>query len=243
MQVIGDESSRAVALVNSKKQKHLIDSIIGQSTLLNRPLRINCLYPETGLDLASAISSATDIIVCHHFSPDTPWPVIPNVSVRQRVIVLSDCEDENSIVRTLLQGAHHFFNINEPVSLLATRIQAALRRYRSLDKRILNFAPYTFCMSARQVALGGELIPLNPKEFDCAYYLFANQNRVVTVEELMVSVWSLPAKLDSRRIDTAACRLRKKMSLNEEGNGWYLERVRGTGFKLINEKSNIYSVA
>lgn len=236
MQVVGGESDSTVAVVSNMAQKRLMISIINHMALdqSNRPIK--CV--DSFADVKSA--NATGIVICHENSPNKPAPVVPSYFTDQRIVVMSNRLDEETIVSTLNQGANYFFNIDEPASLLAVRINAALRQYHSADQRVLKFDPYTFFMSARKVELGGKAVPLNPKEFDCAYYLFANQNRIVSSEELMVSVWSLPAKLDSRRIDTATCRLRKKLELNGQDNGWCLDRVRGAG--IILSKENSYSL-
>jgi len=91
--------------------------------------------------------------------------------------------------------------------------------------------PFTFDLEKRQVWLNKELVNLSPKEYEFANYLFSNRDRVVVNSELMTSVWSLPPAMDARRIDTAACRVRKKMQLDER-TGWSLKRLRRVGYEL-----------
>jgi len=74
---------------------------------------------------------------------------------------------------------------------------------------------------------------LSPKEYEFAYYLFVNRHRVIVNAELMMSVWSLPSTMDARRIDTAACRVRKKLQLTENSSGWCLRRIRRVGYELL----------
>ena len=54
----------------------------------------------------------------------------------------------------------------------------------------------------------------------------------MATSELLTSIWSLPASMDTRRIDTAACRVRKKLRLNAS-DGWELNRIRRVGYRLI----------
>jgi len=151
----------------------------------------------------------------------------------QRVVVLSDCTAETSIVHALEQGAHHYFDIAESPTVLQARLGAALRQHALHTRRVLDVAPFKFNLERRSVYRDGKLISLSPKEYEFAYYLFANRHRVVVNSELMTSVWSLPSSMDARRIDTAACRVRKKMQLSESSSGWSLRRIRRVGYELL----------
>jgi len=136
-------------------------------------------------------------------------------------------------VRALEDGAHHVFDIAEPPPLLLARLEAALRQHSLQTRRILDVAPFKFNLERRSVYKDGKLVNLSPKEYEFAYYLFANRHRVVVNSELMTSVWSLPSSMDARRIDTAACRVRKKMQLSEASGGWSLRRIRRVGYELL----------
>ncbi len=183
------------------------------------------------LHAASAVHSAT--IVCHRRSASAPQPGLPICAGDQRIVVFSDCTSEQSIVRALEEGAHHYFDIAEPTLVLQARLEAALRQHSLQAKRILDVAPFKFNLERRSVYKDGKLINLSPKEYEFAYYLFANRHRVVVNSELMTSVWSLPSSMDARRIDTAACRVRKKMQLSDASGGWNLRRIRRVGYELL----------
>ena len=150
----------------------------------------------------------------------------------QRVIVLTDCTRESAIIALLEAGAHHVFGIHESDSLLQVRLQAALRKYSTLDNSSFSIGDIHFDIPKRRVSRAGQSIDLSPKEYDLAYYLFSNRDRTVGNDELMTSIWSLPSSMDTRRIDTAACRLRKKLKLSA-CHGWELKRLRRVGYQLI----------
>lgn len=173
------------------------------------------------------------MIVCHRRSHADPQPGLPSCAEGQRVVVVSDCTSENSIVQALEQGAHHYFDIAEAPAILQARLEAALRQHSLQTQRVLDVAPFKFNLERRSVYQNGKLINLSPKEYEFAYYLFANRHRVVVNSELMTSVWSLPSSMDARRIDTAACRVRKKMQLSETSTGWSLRRIRRVGYELL----------
>ncbi len=158
---------------------------------------------------------------------------LPSVREAQRVVVFSNSPAEETIVTALEQGAHHFFDLSESPQILQARLEAALRQHSIKANRILDVAPFKFNLERRNVYKDSKLISLSPKEYEFAYYLFANRHRVVINSELMTSVWSLPSSMDARRIDTAACRVRKKMQLSDASSGWCLRRIRRVGYELL----------
>jgi len=182
-------------------------------------------------ELEQSTIPARAMVVCHRRSSNTPAPGIPRARRHQRVVVLSDCYTEEDVVSTLEAGAHHFFDIAESKKIIEARLVAALRQHSKPEQRMMEVDPFTFDLEKRQVWLNKELVNLSPKEYEFANYLFSNRDRVVVNSELMTSVWSLPPAMDARRIDTAACRVRKKMQLDER-TGWSLKRLRRVGYEL-----------
>jgi DNA-binding response OmpR family regulator len=184
---------------------------------------------EAALDASDAHPQAT--IVCHRKTPDAPAPGLPRSHRGQRVLVFSDCTGEQEVITALEAGAHHYFNIRESRPVMLARLEAALRQHHHPWQSELVVSPFRFDLEKRRVLLHDDPVNLSPKEYEFAYYLFANRRRVVSNSELMTSVWSLPPSMDTRRIDTAACRVRKKMLLNEQ-TGWSLRRLRRVGYEL-----------
>lgn len=182
-------------------------------------------------ELEQSAVSARAMVVCHRRSSNSPAPGIPRTRRHQRVVVLSDCYSEQDVINTLEAGAHHFFDIAEPKKIIEARLVAALRQHSKPEQRVMEVDPFKFDLEKRQVWLNDELVNLSPKEYEFANYLFSNRDRVVVNSELMTSVWSLPPTMDARRIDTAACRVRKKMQLDER-TGWSLKRLRRVGYEL-----------
>jgi len=191
---------------------------------------------QVGVFASADLISTTDdvpnaLVVCHRQNQTSPG--MPNCQGGQRVVVMSDCDSEQTIVQALETGAHHYFNINESPDVLLARLEAALRQHSVQVKKVLDVYPFKFNLERRNVYRDEKLISLSPKEYEFAYYLFANRHRVVVNAELMTSVWSLPSSMDARRIDTAACRVRKKMQLDDTSQGWCLRRIRRVGYELL----------
>lgn len=154
----------------------------------------------------------------------------------KKIIVVSDCALESTVVTSLANGAHHYFYSHESFTLLQARLEAALRNQIRLAKRSLKFEDMYFDVSTRRVKITDVWVELSPKEYDLAEYMFSNPGRLVTNAELITSVWSLPIGVDTRRIDTAACRLRKKLQLRGSSS-WELKKVRLVGYRLVPSKS------
>lgn len=181
--------------------------------------------------VASRGSALAIVVVCHRQSSQHPIPAVSLNLNYERLLVFSDCQLENTVVETLEAGAHQFFSLSESRLVMQTRLMAALRHHSIPAQRELIVKPFCFDLQKRQVKLDDEVLDLSPKEFDFAYYLFTNRGRIVSNSELMTSVWSLPPDMDTRRIDTAACRVRKKMEL-AASSGWFLRRLRREGYEL-----------
>lgn len=178
------------------------------------------------------------VIVCHSMlQSEDPLPT--DQWGAARVIVVSDNCEEQFVISTLAAGANYLFNRGDSDYVLAARLESALRQHGRATKKPLCVGDIQFDIQKRVVSRAGKPVDLSPKEFDFAYYLFCNSERIVGNNELMTSVWSLPADMDTRRIDTAACRARKKLNLFH-GQGWELKRIRKVGYRLeqVREKFN-----
>ena len=145
---------------------------------------------------------------------------------------MTDCNQEETVINLLEGGAHYCFNLHDSPRILQVRLEAALRRHGRIPNRMLTQGSIRFDLQKRRVTLADKLVDLSPKEYELACYLFSNRGRVISNSELMTSIWSLPPGMDTRRIDTAACRVRKKLGLNA-ADGWELRRLRRVGYLLV----------
>ncbi len=216
------------------------------------PLCYNQLSQFCNLSSSNkVIGSIVAVILCHRVSShdssadssEMNLPSqLPNQLRGKRLIVVSDCMAEQTVVTLLDDGAHHCFNLRESPHVLQARLEAALRRHcRSPDKTLV-LGDISFDVQKRRVTRAGRVIELSPKEYELAYYLFSNHDRVVENGELLSSIWSLPVEMDTRRIDTAACRVRKKLSLTAD-HGWELKRLRRIGYRLVRTQGGAAAVS
>ena len=172
------------------------------------------------------------------FNRSIRLPKSLNIS-RSIAILDSDCEQ--TIIDCLSQGARHVFNMHESDALLQARLEAALQRHREHALKNISVGNISFDVGRRQVLRSGQCVSLSPKEYELARYLFSQTGEVVSNAELMISVWSLPSFMDTRRIDTAACHVRKKLALIP-CHGWELKKIRCVGYRLRRLSTNVVSL-
>lgn len=227
------KTSKQDVLVLSSNQK---DHQLVQYLLSNDRHRLR-LCSSTNITETDIIQSDV-IIVCHRASEHEPAPFIPRGKFPTRLIILSDYHSEKTIVDALEDGAHHYFNIDESQHVLSERLAAAMRDHNYNSAVTLHVPPFKFFREKRKVTCNDNPIHLSPREYALAYFLFSNIGRVVVDSELMISIWTLPSSMDSRRIDTAICRVRKKMNLYEKASGWNLQRLRQVGYQLLNDQTS-----
>lgn len=176
----------------------------------------------------SFIVNFGSIVVYRHGQEKSTQDLLNSISA-QRVIVLSDRLDEDSILLMLGNGAHHYFDIEESDTLLAARLEAALRKHNFSQK--LTMGDVSFDLQSRSVTVKGRPVSLRPKEYELAKYLFVHAGRIITRDELLNAVWSLPNTVYSRRIDTTLCRIRERLKLSPQ-SGLDLQLVRPRGYRL-----------
>ena len=199
------------------------------------PLDLRCHFFTTDQLTHVTATHFDSIVLFHRGSAESLSSSLLFHCNVSRFIIVSDCTYEKSIVNALYSGAHHFFDINESRRLLQTRITAGLRPHAQDNPQIVEFYPFVFHVISRMVYRGKDKIDLSPREFELAYYLFSNTGRLILDTELLTGVWTLPSTMDTRRIDTAICRVRNKLGLQHESSEWSLIRLRGQGYRLVSQ--------
>lgn len=175
------------------------------------------------------------IVVSKRHDKNTTLPIQNRDLQNIRTIVASDRPSEDTILQFLDAGARHVFDLNESETVLSARLHAALRQHRLEMPDVLSVDDIHFDVQKRRVTRSGSRVELSPKEFEFARHIFCNIDKVVSNNELMTSIWSLPSHMNTRRIDTAACNVRKKLGL-VASKGWELKRIRRVGYRLVRSK-------
>ncbi len=147
------------------------------------------------------------------------------------VIFCTARTEEENAADILRLGADDF--IPKPIRYMEfmARVQALLRRRKSVRPGPLRIGGIEMDLEGRRVSLAGVEVDLTQREFDLAVVLLRNIGRVLPREELLASVWVRDNEVDTRTVDTHASRLRKKLGLAGE-SGLMLTSVYGQGYRL-----------
>jgi len=153
------------------------------------------------------------------------------------VILVTGRNDESDRVLGLDLGADDYLVKPFSVRELGARIRSVTRRASPAADGPSSAGPIDFGDLAvrraeHEVALGGELVDLTPKEFDLLAYLASHPRRVFTREEILREVWgSSEDWQDPATVTEHVRRLRKKIETDPE-RPLRLRTVRGVGYRF-----------
>ncbi|MHC1734973.1 MAG: response regulator transcription factor [Erysipelotrichaceae bacterium] len=151
------------------------------------------------------------------------------------IIIVSARDSELDRITGITMGSDDYLvKPFSPVELVA-RVKALFRRI-SLDKSSgtseqLVFGELRLDLLARECFFQSTRIDLTPTELAFLAYMFQNNGRAVSRNELLKNVWKFDFEADTRATDDILKRLRKKIS----SSNVRIESVWGFGFKLVLE--------
>lgn len=144
------------------------------------------------------------------------------------IIFLTALNDEKSEIAGLQVGADDY--IAKPIKpeLLATRISAALRRFRKEDdqEQKLSFGDLEINKTKFTVSYKGQEIILAKKEFELLSLLASKPGRVFLRNEILQRVWGTDVIVGDRTIDVHIRKIRQKIGID------LITTVKGVGYKF-----------
>jgi two-component system response regulator RegX3 len=155
------------------------------------------------------------------------------------IIMLTAKESEADKVAGLELGADDY--MTKPFSMreLVARVRAQLRRASktgalSGSNEVLRGGAVELDVEAHEVRVGGESIPVRPKEFDLLESLMRRQGRLATRETLINEVWGPDYFGATKTLDVHNKRLRQKLEV-DPARPRHIVTVRGLGYKFVDE--------
>lgn len=113
---------------------------------------------------------------------------------------------------------------------LIARVAALGRRpQRTAPETLLRVADLEVDLLARVVRRAGELIDLQPREYELLEFLIKHADQVVTRTMLLESVWGFHFDPHTNFVESHISRLRSKIN---NGRPDLIETVRGSGYRL-----------
>ncbi|CAG2147253.1 Phosphate regulon transcriptional regulatory protein PhoB [compost metagenome] len=195
-------------------------------------------YPDGQSLLRAMRDRQFDLLVMDWQLPDiSGYDVI--VHIRRRsgavppIIFLTTRSLEEDIVAGLAAGADDYMVKPVRSGELTARVAALLRRtYPTvLSQESVREGAYCLDPVARTVTVDGRPVEVSPKEFDVAWFLFRNMDRLLSREFVELAVWGRAMGVGSRTLDSHLSRLRVKLGLRPE-NGVRLASVYSYGYRF-----------
>jgi len=193
---------------------------------------------DSGDALYDAFSiSPPDLIVLDIMMPGTDGLMICT-KIREKsvvpIIIVSARDSELDRITGITIGSDDYLvKPFSPIELVA-RINALFRRMQFDQKKVsshqedLTFGDMIIKPKTRVIEYLGREMDISPTEYEMLKYLFVNQDRAVSREELLKNVWQFESQVDTRATDDVVKRLRKKLA----STNVKIEAVWGFGFKL-----------
>jgi DNA-binding response OmpR family regulator len=193
------------------------------------------VFPDGGSCLEAIKSRNFDFFVIDWNLPDISGDEVLK-RIREQcgwdvpVVFCTGRTDEEAAADILRLGADDY--VPKPIRYMEfmARVHSLLRRRKS-RVATLSYGGIDIDLEGRRIRLAGADVELTQREFELAVILLQNIGRVLSRDELLTSVWSRDAGVDTRTVDTHASRLRKKLGLAGE-SGLMLSSVYGQGYRL-----------
>jgi two-component system, OmpR family, response regulator len=149
------------------------------------------------------------------------------------VLILSALGEVDDRVKGLKAGGDDYLVKPFAFSELLARLEALVRRVKSggdSPSTVLRAADLEMDLLRRDVRRGGQLIDLQPREFQLLEFLLRHAGQVVTRTMLLEGVWDYHFDPQTNVIDVHISRLRSKIDRGFDRQ--LLHTVRGVGYRL-----------
>ena len=149
---------------------------------------------------------------------------------RVPVLMMTAFSDEESQIMTFSNLADGFMEKPFSLPVLKARVEALLKKTLGEDLREFNYQETKIDFVSFRAEVAGQAVEVKPKELEILKYLFLNEGRVLTREQIIENVWKESEEIPfDRVIDVYIKELRRKLKLD------CIYTVRGVGYKLERE--------
>ena len=149
---------------------------------------------------------------------------------RVPVLMMTAFSDEESQIMAFSNLADGFMEKPFSLPVLKARVEALLKKTFGEDLREFNYQETKIDFVSFRAEIAGQVVEVKPKELEILKYLFLNEGRVLTREQIIENVWKESEDIPfDRVIDVYIKELRKKLKLD------CIYTVRGVGYKLERE--------
>lgn len=172
------------------------------------------------------------------------------------VIMLTAKDTEYDYVVGMMAGSDDYIMKPFRPTMLIMKIKALFRRIEIEHRRKHDFMQEYYgptvnsenkCADKRDIKIGNlliseyerkishqnsdEILNVSTMEFDLLLYMINNQGKAVSRNELLENVWGVETPIETRMIDEAIRRIRKKLNMFD--CGITIETVWGYGYRIV----------
>ncbi|MFP5228164.1 MAG: response regulator transcription factor [Acidobacteriota bacterium] len=147
------------------------------------------------------------------------------------VLVLTAVVEKTSIVKLLNAGADDYLAKPFDLGEMLARAKALIRRGKGVSHPKIELADLVIDTLEKTVTLAGKLVELSPTEYRALEYLSHRPRSVISKQVLLEHLYDYNWEHHSNVIEAHISNLRRK--LNREGEGRWIETLRGRGYRLM----------
>lgn len=148
------------------------------------------------------------------------------------VLVLSSLSKVGEKVKGLRAGGDDYLTKPFEFEELLARVEALARRAtpEQAERTVLSVADLEMNLLTREVKRGGQLIDLQPKEFQLLEFLMRREGQVVTRTMLLEGVWDFHFSPNTNLIDAQMSKIRIK--IDKPFKKALIKTIKGAGYKI-----------
>ena len=195
-----------------------------------REFKYEMVEAEDGLEALKKFNHEINLVILDIKLPSmSGLEVLRKIREKSRVPVLmmTAFSDEESQIMAFSNLADGFMEKPFSLPVLKARVEALLKKTLGEDLREFNYQETKIDFVSFRAEIAGRPVEVKPKELEILKYLFLNEGRVLTREQIIENVWKESEEIPfDRVIDVYIKELRKKLKLD------CIYTVRGVGYKL-----------
>lgn len=198
-----------------------------------REFKYEMVEAEDGLEALKKFNHEINLVILDIKLPSmSGLEVLKKIREKSRVPVLmmTAFSDEESQIMAFSNLADGFMEKPFSLPVLKARVEALLKKTLGEDLREFSYKETKIDFVSFRAEIAGQAVEVKPKELEILKYLFLNEGRVLTREQIIENVWKESEEIPfDRVIDVYIKELRKKLKLD------CIYTVRGVGYKLERE--------
>ena len=195
-----------------------------------REFKYEMVEAEDGIEALKKFNHEINLVILDIKLPSmSGLEVLRKIREKSRVpvLIMTAFSDEESQIMAFSNLADGFMEKPFSLPVLKARVEALLKKTFGEDLREFNYQETKIDFVSFRAEVAGQLVEVKPKELEILKYLFLNEGRVLTREQIIENVWKESEEIPfDRVIDVYIKELRKKLKLD------CIYTVRGVGYKL-----------